>query len=60
MAHFKKKRISPVSSERPTEVQMKWKVFEVDVRFEFFQPNGGLHVIKQKPEKDCWEAYALL
>ena len=46
MAHFLKKRISPVSSERPTEVQMKWKVFEVDVRFEFFQPNGGLHVNK--------------
>ena len=34
----------PVSSERPAEVQVKWKVLGVKVEFVFLQPHSGLDI----------------
>ena len=34
----------PVSSEWPAEVEMKWKVLGVEVKFVFLQPHSGLDI----------------
>jgi hypothetical protein len=46
--------------ERPPEIELKGKVFKVEVSFEFFQPYGSFNVDEQEPEKKRGEAHALI
>ena len=41
----------PVSSERPAEVEMKWKVLGVKVELILLQPDSSFNVDEEQPEK---------
>ena len=41
-----------------TEIQVKRKMLQVQVGFEFFQPNWSFNVDKKKPQEYCWYAKA--
>lgn len=40
----------PVSCKRSTEIQVKGKISQVDVSFEFFESDGRLHIDKDQPQ----------
>ena len=53
------KMFSPVSGEGAAEVEMEWKVLQVDMQFVLLQPDGRLDVDEEQPEEHSWKADSL-
>ena len=48
-----------MSGEGAAEVEMEWKVLQVDMQFVLLQPDGRLDVDEEQPEEHSWKADSL-